>query len=154
MLLDSLNDRILILDGAMGTMLQRYGLQEDDFRGDVFAGHSRELKGNNECLNLTRPDLLLEIHRQYIAAGADIISTNSFSANAISQEEYGCADFAPRMAREAAAIARRAADEAGRKVWVAGSVGPTGKSLSLAPDISDPSARPYGFEEMSAAYKA
>ena len=147
----------MILDGAMGTMLQNYGLEEDDFRGEAFAACSKELKGNNECLNLTHPEILLEIHRQYIAAGADIISTNSFSANRICQAAYGLEERACEMAYASAAIARRAADEAlaekGRKVWVAGDIGPTGKSLSLASDISDPAYRQYDFDAMAKSYK-
>lgn len=148
---------ILILDGAMGTMIQRYGLSEDDFHGRPFSDISCELAGNNECLNLTRPDIIEEIHRQYIEAGADIIESNTFSANSISQQEYGCSGFAPEMAREGARIARRAADrafsETGRRIIVAGSIGPTSKSLSLAPDITDPSYRPYSFDDMASAYR-
>ena len=154
-------DRILILDGAMGTMIQRYGLTEDDYRGSTFAVCSKELKGNNECLNLTRPDVIKAIHEEYIAAGADIIETNTFSANLISQSEYGCEDFAMQMAYEGARIAREAADEAqtlaakiglSRKVWVAGSMGPTSKSLSLSPDVADPAFRAYSFDQMKEAY--
>ena len=89
-----LEDRILILDGAMGTMIQKFGLTEDDYRGEFFAGCSKELKGNNECLNLTRPEVIESIHKEYIAAGADIIETNTFSANRISQAEYGCEEYA------------------------------------------------------------
>ncbi len=160
---DAIKDKILILDGAMGTMIQRYSLTEEDYRGDVFAGCIKELKGNNECLNLTHPDIIKEIHGEYIAAGADIIETNTFSANFISQSEYGCEDFAVKMAYEGARIAREAADEAKsiaakvgleRKVWVAGSIGPTSKSLSLSPDADDPAFRPYSFDQMKAAYKA
>lgn len=147
----------MILDGAMGTMIQRYGLSEDDFHGRPFSDISCELAGNNECLNLTRPDIIEEIHRQYIEAGADIIESNTFSANSISQQEYGCSGFAPEMAREGARIARRAADrafsETGRRIIVAGSIGPTSKSLSLAPDITDPSYRPYSFDDMASAYR-
>ena len=154
-------DRILILDGAMGTMIQRYGLTEEDYRGSTFAGCSKELKGNNECLNLTRPDVIKAIHEEYIAAGADIIETNTFSANQISQSEYGCEEFAVQMAYEGARIAREAADEAEaiaakigltRKVWVAGSMGPTSKSLSLSPDVADPAFRAYSFDQMKDAY--
>ena len=154
-------DRILILDGAMGTMIQRYGLTEEDYRGSTFAGCSKELKGNNECLNLTRPDLIKAIHEEYIAAGADIIETNTFSANRISQSEYGCEGYASEMAFEGARIAREAADEAAamaarigveRKVWVAGSMGPTSKSLSLSPDVNDPAFRAYSFSQMKEAY--
>ena len=128
-------ERILILDGAMGTMLQRNGLS-----------------GNSESFNFSRPEVVSDIHKAYIRAGADIIETNSFSANRISQAEYGCSGEAYRMALEAARLARRAADEAGRKVWVAGSMGPTSKSLTLAQDLSDPAYRAVSFDEMAAAY--
>lgn len=160
---DVIKDKILILDGAMGTMIQRYDLNEADYRGAVFTGCSKELKGNNECLNLTRPDIIKAIHEEYIAAGADIIETNTFSANSISQSEYGCEDFAMQMAYEGARIARTAADEAeaiaakvglARKVWVAGSIGPTSKSLSLSPDADDPAFRYVVFDQMKAACKA
>ena len=155
-------DKILILDGATGTMIQRYGLAEEDYHCGPFAGCGKELKGNNECLNLTRPDIIKAIHKEYIAAGADIIETNTFSANVISQAEYGCEGFAEQMAYEGARIAREAADEAEavaasvglhRKVWVAGSMGPTSKSLSLSPDVADPAFRPYSFDDMYAAYR-
>ncbi len=131
-----LSKRILILDGAMGTMLQRKGLQ-----------------GNSESFNLTNPETIGEIHNEYIEAGADIITTNSFSANGISQSEYNLSDKAGQMAEAAARIAREAADKASRKVWVAGSVGPTSKSLSLAQNISDPVYRPYSFDEMAEAFE-
>lgn len=149
--------RIVMLDGAMGTMIQKYGLEEDDFRRGYFEGHPRDLKGNNECLNLTRPDVIAEIHKEYIDAGADIIETNTFSANSISQKEYGLADMAAKMAYCGARIAREAADAeaakpGGRKVLVAGSMGPTSKSLTLAPDISNPARRDITFDEMAEAY--
>ena len=148
--------RILILDGATGTMIQRLGLEEEDFHSGPLSGIPGELRGNNECLNLTRPDLIRDIHRAYIRAGADIIESNTFSANRISQEEYGCAEFAFRMAFEGAAIAREAADEAmssgDRTVLVAGSIGPTSRSLSLSPDMNDPAFRPVSFDEMALAY--
>lgn len=148
--------RILILDGAMGTMLQCAGLGEADFSRGATAGRGRALKGDNECLNLTRPDVVRRIHDEYIAAGADIIETNTFSANSVAQAEYGCADLARDMALEGARIARRAADEAllktGRRVFVAGSVGPTSKSLSMSPDVDDPSARALSFDDMAQAY--
>ena len=158
----SLGDKILILDGATGTMIQRFGLNEADYSSGPFAGMSKELAGNNECLNLTRPDVIKAIHKEYIAAGADIIETNTFSANRISQAEYACEEFASQMAYEGARIAREAADEAqalaaqigvSRKVWVAGSMGPTSKSLSLSPDSSDASFRPYSFDQMREAYR-
>ena len=157
-----LENRILILDGAMGTMIQRYGLAEDDYRCGPFSSCTKELRGNNECLNLTHPEIIKTIHKEYIAAGADIIEANTFSANVISQAEYGCEEFAEQMAYEGARIAREAADEAAqmaesvgleRKVWVAGSMGPTSKSLSLSPDVSDPAFRPYSFDQMKEAYR-
>ncbi|MBQ2966267.1 MAG: homocysteine S-methyltransferase family protein, partial [Bacteroidales bacterium] len=107
--------RILILDGAMGTMIQRYSLGEEDYRDGILDDCVKELKGNNDCLNLTRPEIIRAIHNEYIAAGADIIETNTFSANRISQSEYGCAEHAARMAYEGARIARQAADDAARK---------------------------------------
>ena len=158
----NLQDKIYILDGAMGTMIQKYGLAEADYHSGPFVSCTKELKGNNECLNITRPDIIKNIHKEYIAAGADIIEANTFSANVISQAEYGCEEFAAQMAYEGARIAREAADEAAsmaasiglsRKVWVAGSIGPTSKSLSLSPDASDPAFRPYDFDRMYEAYK-
>ena len=158
----SFEDKILILDGAMGTMIQRHGLTEEDYHCGPFAECAKELKGNSECLNLTRPDIIKSIHKEYIAAGADIIETNTFSANVISQAEYGCEGFAEQMAYEGARLAREAADEAAemaasiglsRKVLVAGSMGPTSKSLSLSPDVSDPAFRPYSFDDMQKAYR-
>lgn len=131
-----LSKRILILDGAMGTMLQRKGLQ-----------------GNSESFNLTNPETIGEIHNEYIEAGADIITANSFSANSISQSEYNLSEKAGLMAEAAARIARKAADEAPRKIWVAGSVGPTSKSLSLAQNINDPIFRPYSFDGMAEAFE-
>lgn len=131
-----LSKRILILDGAMGTMLQRKGLQ-----------------GNSESFNLTNPETIGEIHNEYVEAGADIITANSFSANSISQSEYNLSEKAGQMAEAAARIARKAADEAPRKVWVAGSVGPTSKSLSLAQNINDPIFRPYSFDGMAEAFE-
>ena len=131
-----LSKRILILDGAMGTMLQRKGLQ-----------------GNSESFNLTNPETIGEIHNEYVEAGADIITANSFSANSISQSEYNLSEKAGQMAEAAARIARKAADEAPRKIWVAGSVGPTSKSLSLAQNINDPVFRPYSFDEMAEAFE-
>lgn len=131
-----LSKRILILDGAMGTMLQRKGLQ-----------------GNSESFNLTNPETIGEIHNEYIEAGADIITANSFSANSISQSEYNLSEKAGQMAEAAARIARKAADEAPRKIWVAGSVGPTSKSLSLAQNINDPIFRPFSFDGMAEAFE-
>lgn len=153
------SDRIMILDGAMGTMIQKYNLTEEDYRCEIFSGCQKDLKGNNECLNLTHPEIIKAIHEEYIAAGADIIETNTFSANRISQAEYGCEDFASQMAYEGARIAREAADTVNasrpdeRKVLVAGSMGPTSKSLSLSPEVSDPAFRTHSFDQMKEAYR-
>ncbi len=131
----SFSERILILDGARGTMLQRHGLS-----------------GDNETFNLSHPDLVRGIHGEYVAAGADILSTNTFGANAIAQADYGLSAKAREFARAGAALARQAADAAPRKVWVAGSLGPTGKSLSLPQDLSNPAWRACSFDEMAQAY--
>ncbi len=157
--------RILVLDGAMGTMIQRLGLEEADFKAGFADVCHKEMKGNNECLNLSRPDVIRSIHEEYIFRGnADIIESNTFSANRISQEEYGCADYAYRMAFEGARIAREAADAAmtrmpsdsaadvHRTIFVAGSIGPTSKSLSISPDMNDPAARAVSFDEMESSY--
>ena len=132
----ALQERILLLDGAMGTMLQQHGLS-----------------GNFDALNLTAPETVAAVHRAYIEAGADIIETNTFSSNRISQEEYGLSTKAAEIALAGALIARRAADAAPRKVWVAGSVGPTSKSLSLSTDVADAASRPISFDEMSEVYR-
>ena len=148
----SLHERILILDGAMGTMIQSFKLEERDFRGTRFANHAVALKGNNDVLNLTRPDVIAEIHRRYVEAGADIISTNTFNSSVISQADYQTADEADEMALCGARIARKVADESERKVWVAGSIGPTNKTLSLAEDMNNPAEKGVDFDMMSAAY--
>ena len=164
---EQLRRAVLRLDGATGTEIQRYTLAEEDFRRGVFVDTAVPLKGNNECLNLTRPDVIAAVHEAYIAAGADIIETNTFSANRISQKEYGLEAHAREMALAGARIARECADRAmqmpgqaghdgtgtPRKVWVAGSIGPTSKSLTLAPDIARPAERPYSFDEMAASYR-
>ena len=151
-----LRERILILDGAMGTRLQAMGLGREDFHKGPFAQWDVELTGNNDLLCITSPDVVATVHRLYIEAGADIITTNTFSSNRISQHEYRCEDFAREMALEGARIARRVADEGvrgeSRKIFVAGSMGPTAKSLSLPADMGDASARAVSFDEMAAAY--
>lgn len=139
----ALSERILVLDGAMGTQIQRYGLKEEDYRGGVFADHPQKLKGCNDVLCLTRPDVIAEIHSDYLDAGADIIEANSFNANAVSMADYGLASYVKEINRAAAAIARREADKriaAGRQCWVAGSVGPTSKTLSMSADVENPAA--------------
>ena len=166
-MLEVLKTRTLRLDGATGTQIQRFTLAEEDFRRGVFLDTAVPLKGNNECLNLTRPDVIAAVHEAYIAAGADIIETNTFSANRISQKEYGLEAHAREMALAGARIARECADRAMQmpgqaghdgtggppKIWVAGSIGPTSKSLTLAPDIARPAERPYSFDEMAASYR-
>lgn len=150
-------ERILILDGAMGTMIQKRKLAEADFRGSRFADHAIPLKGDNDVLCLTRPDVILDIHRAYLDAGADIIETNTFNATPVSQADYGLAALAEEIARAGAALARQSCDEAmaatpGRRCFVAGSIGPTSKSLSMSPDALDPGTRDLSFDELADAY--
>ncbi len=152
---DALKLRILILDGAMGTMIQGYHLTENDFRGDRFSTHEGQLAGDNDVLNITRPDVIEDIHRRYLKAGADIITTNTFNAQRISQVDYGMQELAAEMAYEGAKVARKAADsftEVGRQRFVAGSVGPTNKTCSMSPDVSNPAARDIDYDQMFAAY--
>jgi len=147
--------RILILDGAMGTMIQRYKLSEAQFRGERFAGHPRDVRGNNELLLLTAPHIIGEIHEAYLAAGADIVSTNTFGGTRTAQEDYGLADLAYEMNVEAARIARAAADKfdsPGKPRFVAGAMGPTPKTASISPDVNDPGARNVTFDDLALAY--
>ncbi len=147
--------RILILDGAMGTMVQRYGLDEQAFRGDRFASHSRDLKGNNELLSLTQPGVVREIHEQYLAAGSDIIETNTFGATVIAQADYGLAEHAREMNVAAARLACEARDRYAtpeRPRFVAGAIGPQPKTASISPDVNDPGARSINFDELRDAY--
>ena len=144
-----------MLDGAMGTKIQGYGLTEQDFRGDRFQDLPGLLKGNNDVLSLTRPDVIADIHRQYLEVGADIISTNTFSSQRISQADYHLGDYAYEMAFEGARIARRVADEFStpeKPRFVAGSAGPTNKTCSMSPDVNDPAARDLTYDELVAAY--
>ncbi|MFN2201514.1 MAG: methionine synthase [Caldilineaceae bacterium] len=150
--------RILLLDGAMGTMVQRLGLEEADFRGERFADHPKSLQGNNDLLSLTQPDAIAEIHREYLQAGADLIETNTFNANAISQSDYGTQDFAYEMNVAAARIACGAAEQFTAQTpdkprYVAGALGPTNRTASLSPDVNDPGARNVSFDELKTAYK-
>ena len=152
----ALAERVLVLDGATGTMQQSYRLQEDDYRGTRFAGHNAPLKGNGDVLSLTRPDVVAAAHRAYLEAGADIIETNTFTANRIAQADYELEDAVADINRAAAAIARRCADAAAtpeRPRWVAGVLGPTNRSASLSPDVHDPGARNVTFEELVEAYR-
>ncbi len=151
-----LKQRILVLDGAMGTMIQRFRLTEADFRGERLKDHSRDLKNNSDLLVLTRPDVIRDIHEGYLAAGADIVETNTFGANAIAQDDYGLAHLAREMNVAAAKIARAAADKHGtpdKPRFVAGALGPTPRTASLSPDVNDPGARNVDFEALRAAYK-
>lgn len=152
-----LNERILILDGAMGTQIQGAGLDEGGFRGERFASHTKELRGNNDLLCLTQPDLVRNIHGAYLDAGADIIETNSFNANRISQAEYGLAEYAREMSIAAARLAREAADaaqrrDASRPRYVAGVIGPTGSTASISPDVNRPEFRAVTFDDLVNAY--
>ncbi|MGD8424191.1 MAG: homocysteine S-methyltransferase family protein, partial [Gammaproteobacteria bacterium] len=156
LLTELMSERILVLDGAMGTMIQGLNLQEADFRGDRFAESEQDLAGNNDLLCLTRPELIEDIHRQYLQAGADIIETNTFNATAISQADYGLESIVRELNCAAAAIARRAADAAlaadGRPRFVAGVLGPTNRTASISPDVSDPAARNVDFDQLVETY--
>ncbi len=148
--------RIAIIDGAMGTMIQRWKLGEADFRSTRFATHGKDLKGNNDLLVLTRPDVIRTIHAQYLAAGADLIETNTFGATSIAQEDYGLADIAREMNVAAARLARSVADEYStpdKPRFVAGALGPTPRTASISPDVNDPGARNTSFDELRAAYR-
>jgi len=146
-----LDQRILVLDGAWGTMLQGAGLTPDDYRGDRFVAHPKDVTGDPDLLNLTRPDLIFDVHRRYLAAGADITTTNTFTATSIAQADYGLADYVREMNLRGAQLARQAADEAGGR-FVAGSVGPLNVTLSLSPRVDDPAYRAVTFDQVKAAY--
>jgi 5-methyltetrahydrofolate--homocysteine methyltransferase len=151
-----LQQRIAIIDGAMGTMIQRCKLGEAHFRGERFKDHPKDLKGNNDLLVLTRPDVIREIHGQYLAAGADLIETNTFGATSVAQEDYGLAHIAREMNVAAARIAREAADAYStpeKPRFVAGALGPTPRTASISPDVNDPGARNTSFDELRAAYR-
>jgi len=150
-----LRQRIVVIDGAMGTMIQRHKLTEADFRGERFADHPKDLKGNNDLLSITRPDVIRSIHDAYLAAGADIIETNTFGATSIAQEDYGLAGLAREMNQASARIARAAADAAStpqRRRYVAGALGPTPRTASISPDVNDAGARNISFDELRASY--
>ena len=146
-------ERILLIDGAMGTMLQAYQLEEADFRGDRFKDHPSDLKGNNDLLSLSRPDVVEAIHTAYLEAGADLIETNTFNANAISQSDYGTEDLVYEINLESAKIARKSADKFSHDPrFVCGALGPTNRTASLSPDVNDPGFRNVSFDELAAAY--
>jgi 5-methyltetrahydrofolate--homocysteine methyltransferase len=151
-----LSQRIVVLDGAMGTMIQRCKLGEADFRGERFKDHPRDVKGNNELLQITRPDVIRDIHEQYLAAGADIIETNTFSASSVAQEDYGLASLARELNVAAARLARQACDKFStpdKPRFAAGALGPTPRTASISPDVNDPAARNVSFDELKDAYK-
>ena len=153
-----LEQRIMILDGAMGTMIQAYKFSEEDYRGERFKDYEILLKGNNDLLTLTQPEAIKDIHRKYLAAGADIIETNTFSGTTIAMADYGMEDLVYELNFESARLAKEAADEFTAKEphkprFVAGSMGPTNKTASMSPDVNDPGFRAVTFDELRAAYK-
>jgi 5-methyltetrahydrofolate--homocysteine methyltransferase len=155
---DILKERILIIDGAMGTMIQRHTLEEADFRGDKFKNHSHPLKGNNDLLSITRPDIIKDIHRQYLEAGADIVETNTFSGTTIAQADYHLEEFVYELNFESAKIAKEVAAEFTRKEphkprFVAGAMGPTNKTASLSPEVNNPGFRSVTFDDLAVAFK-
>lgn len=155
---DILKERILVIDGAMGTMIQRYKLEEEDFRGERFKNHNFPLKGNNDILSLTRPDIIKAIHRQYLEAGADIIETNTFSGTTIAQADYHLEDAVYDLNYYSAKIAKEVAEEFTQKDpskprFVAGAMGPTNKTASLSPDVNNPGFRAITFDELALAFK-
>jgi 5-methyltetrahydrofolate--homocysteine methyltransferase len=158
LILQEINKRILILDGAMGTMLQRYNFSEEDFRGARFANFPHSLKGNNDLLSLTQPQAIAAIHAQYFEAGADIVETNTFSGTTIGMADYHLEDLVYELNFESAKIARQVADEFTAKNpnqprFVAGSIGPTNRTASMSPDVNDPGFRAVTFDELRIAYK-
>jgi 5-methyltetrahydrofolate--homocysteine methyltransferase len=153
----ALRERILVLDGGAGTMIQQHKLEEADYRGERFSGWAKDVQGNNDLLNLTRPDVIRGMHEAYLDAGADILETNTFSSTTIAQADYAMEELALELNVEGARLARDAADAAeakdGRPRFVAGAMGPTNRTASISPDVNDPGARNVTFEELSTAYK-
>ena len=149
--------RLLFLDGAMGTMVQLHKLQEADYRGERFKNHGKDLKGNNDLLVMTKPQVIYDIHMKYLEAGADIIETNTFNGTTIAQADYGLESIVYELNVEAARLAKKACDEyqkrTGKKTYVAGAIGPTNRTLSLSPDVNNPGYRAVTFDELKKAYK-
>ena len=156
-LYDVIKERILVLDGAMGTMIQAYNLKEEDFRGERFKNYSSSLKGNNDLLSITQPQIISEIHKKYLDSGADILETNTFSSNSISMADYNMEDLVYELNFESAKIAKKLSNEYSIKDlskprFVAGSIGPTNKTASMSPDVSDPGFRAITFDELVISY--
>lgn len=156
-LVDEVKNRILVLDGAMGTMIQNYKLTEQDYRGERFKDYPSDLKGNNDLLSITQPDIILEVHQKYLEAGADIIETNTFNGTRISMADYDMEDLVPELNFQSAKLARQAADEMtqktpGRPRFVIGSMGPTNKTASLSPDVNNPGYRAITFDTLKDNY--
>ena len=156
---ECLNERILIIDGAMGTMIQQYKLEEKDYRGDRFKDWHKDVKGNNDLLSITQPQIIQAIHKAYLEAGADIIETNTFSSTSIAQADYDMQSLAYELNIEAAKCARKAIDEFTRNdkanndcKFIAGAIGPLNKTLSLSPDVNNPGFRTVTFDEVANAY--
>ncbi|PSQ78943.1 MAG: methionine synthase, partial [Bacteroidetes bacterium QH_8_67_23] len=155
-LTELLEERILVLDGAMGTMIQQHELTEEDFRGDQFADHGHDLKGNNDLLSVTRPDLIRGVHEDFLDAGSDLIETNTFSATSVAQEDYGLEEDAYDLNVASAQVAREAAEKYStdeKPRFVAGAIGPTNKTLSVSPDVEDPGFREIQWQELVDAYQ-
>nr|WP_198912417.1 homocysteine S-methyltransferase family protein [Parvularcula mediterranea] len=156
-LVSALRERILVLDGGAGTLIQEHKLEEADFRGERFKDWGQDVQGNNDLLNLTRPDVIRGMHDAYLEAGADIVETNTFSSTTIAQADYGMEGLAREMNVEGARLAREAADAAekkdGRPRFVAGAIGPTNRTASISPDVDDPGARNVTFDELAEAYR-
>lgn len=149
---EELNKRILIIDGAMGTMIQRYKLTEKDYRGDRFANWHTDVKGNNDLLSITQPHIITEIHKQYLDAGADIIETNTFNSTSISLADYEMQSLAYELNVAAVKCAKEAIKQSGKTAWIAGAIGPLNKTLSLSPDVNNPGFRAVTFDEVVTAY--
>ncbi|MBL8782768.1 MAG: homocysteine S-methyltransferase family protein, partial [Alphaproteobacteria bacterium] len=155
-LLKAARERIILLDGAKGALIQTYGLKEEDYRGTRFANSTRDLKGNHDLLAITKPEILRDVHDAFLDAGSDIIQTNTFNAQRISQADYGCEHLSHEMNLESARLARQSADKfstADRPRWVVGSVGPTNRTASLSPDVNDPGYRAITFDDLVGAYR-
>lgn len=152
------NSKILILDGAMGTMIQKYNLTEEDYRGERFSDYHMPIKGNNDLLSITKPEVIKEIHRKFLEAGADIIETNTFSATTVAMGDYKMESLAREMNLASAKIAREVCDEfkaitPDKPRYVAGSIGPTNKTASISPDVNDPGYRAISFDQLVEAYE-